>query len=248
MDFQANNTAQQGSGLRRFAGIIITARNLKYGAFIVTGMIVAQAAFKDEWKPSVLGGQVIGDFVRGETDTARPAIVTTASQVANVQALAQAKAQQQVLAQQFAQQYGMITAMPAIFGSFAAQGACAYGTINDDPKYIKACDYVPALNAKINQQAGEVMDNLGTGRAFGEGPRGSGTIPAVADAAPLVQAEFDRIGRLQRELSAPAVAGCRKEAPGVSNNDRRTYLACLRVAAGEDQTLDAAGPRLVRHY
>ena len=71
------------------------------------------------------------------------------------------------------------------------------------------------------------MDQLGTDHAW------SGAAPAEADAAPLVQGEYNRMARYESMLSAEAVGRARAGIDRSTNRGERHYLAILAALAGE---------------
>ncbi len=144
MDYPHPNVVQPRAPASGGSWVLHHGENVKYGAIIVGALLVAQIVVKDEFKPNILGGKTVGDFVKAETDAARPAIVATQEQIANVQAQAQAKAHNR----------SSRSSMPRISRSdhstarhrLDSGARCLrWGTFNNDPAYLKACGMVPRV-------------------------------------------------------------------------------------------------------
>lgn len=233
------SNGQQASGVRRFLPVFGTLRTAGIaGGVAIVGLAVLHVTLPLGYRPGDIIGDFYGSIVAAEQNRARPATVATAQQTADAQAQAQARGQQQTLALQTAQQYGMIQALPFMMDQMFTGFGCGMGRMSGDARLQQGCS--GASPGGIGQQAGTVMDQLGTTRAWtGQAPPQSAapvpaaTAPAANDGPPLKQGEFDRIARLENALTAQAATGCKAKHPGSSNNEWRAYASCLRVASGE---------------
>lgn len=230
-----NSTQQQPNGLRRFLTTVGVWKSAGiFGGVAILVLGIGQAVMPASLRPGYIIGGFFGGIIGGEQDAARPATVRTTQQIADAQAMAQARMQEQVLAAQNAQQLTVMTATPSIIGSWFAQAMCAFGIANDDARYRKGCGVAQSLNANINSQPGAAMDNLGTVTAWPGAPQGAGAIPAGADAAPLTQVDYSRMARYENMLSPGEVARARATVPDrTTNRGERHYLAVLADLVGE---------------